>query len=626
MPGHDSRLLIATIVVGAALTVLASPPARDRARDAGRHRGVPPSGLACGTVRPLPAARTSAVTPMADGTPVSLVQEPPILSAIYEGDIRLRDLIVMGDVSDVTFERDDPESDLPIVETWPRRETRNVAGRLASVFDLAWPNAALRGHLRRASKGFDTPLVFWGTLQISSADTLRRAGVWLRFGSTGIPPAEIVRLSDTVQYASHVVNLVVPQFGDSRIIRGPKDQDQARVARRFYEDFADDYDALAFVAQAVHLDTFLAFHRNVKNDVTGIGLSLFDDSASYGSTGRLRSVETFNGPWLATNAVSSHEIEHQWGHYFDWDRLGVTRTDEQATAHAPLLSAGETFLGLALEPTRRVRQVAEEVWSVERTASPARQHPLELYAMGLVPAEQVPEVRVFEGQEQLAVHGTEPAPGTPVTGPARRFTVNDLLALHGSRSGPVPTVWRRATIVVSRDQLISPEEMSYWNFHAARLEDPQRTGVLSYDGVPGFDESTYGRVDLQTDITPRSAAKLAQGADVSTPRFGTRDCRDVEFAIAPPSAYRIREEVRLEGRVTASDERFDNMLVRFWKYGGDSAAALRFYDSVSASGSFSPRVMFREGEEGTYLMEVFLFWPDSGSQWPRCTLTPVVAR
>jgi hypothetical protein len=62
------------------------------------------------------------------------------------------------------------------------------------------------------------------------------------------------------------------------------------------------------------------------------------------------------------------------------------------------------------------------------------------------------------------------------------------MAAHGPRSGPVLSSLSRATIIVSRDALLSPEEMAYWNFFAARLEDPTGSG-LSYDGQPSFDDN-----------------------------------------------------------------------------------------------------------------------------------------
>jgi hypothetical protein len=164
--------------------------------------------------------------------------------------------------------------------------------------------------------------------------------------------------------------------------------------------------------------------------------------------------------------------------------------------------------------------------------------------------------------------------------------------------------------------------MSYWNHFSARSEDLHRTGIPSYDGYPGFDGSVDGRVDLQTDITPLTGPRVVAAADAGAASFGRADCRDLEFTTEVPTRYHVGREVRIEGRVTATDQRFHSMALRFVELG--SAEMPRFDDDVSASGSFSPRVRFREGEEGLYYLQVFLFWPDGPPQWPRCTLSPVV--
>jgi hypothetical protein len=45
---------------------------------------------------------------------------------------------------------------------------------------------------------------------------------------------------------------------------------------------------------------------------------------------------------------------------------------------------------------------------------------------------------------------------------------------------------------------------------------------------------------------------------------------------------------------------------------------------VSSRSSFIAETRFQPGQAGTYLMEVFLFWPNSGSQFSRAALSPIV--
>jgi hypothetical protein len=348
----------------------------------------------------------------------------------------------------------------------------------------------------------------------------------------------------------------------------------------------------------------------------------YDGSAFYGSEGRLKGVEVYLAGNIASADLSNHEIAHQWGHDFDRGRImGLARAGHAPESHTPLLFPRETMIGAVLDADRHVRQSADDAFEIARTGHPIRFHPLELYAMGLLAPDEVPEMVVFEDQAQFP---TQPLPGTALAGGARRVSINDIMAAHGPRKGSVPAEWRLAVVLVSRGGLASQAEMDCWTFVAARLEDPARSGTPSYDGFVSFDAATDGRVDLHTRIVPKMLPAIELAVEVDAPRFGPRDCRAVEFDEAVPSVFTVREEVRVEGRVAASDrDDVDQVLLRYRKCGGTSAQSVRISDRLSTSGRFTPRVLFREGEEGLCSVEVFLFWPGAPPQYARCTLTPV---
>jgi hypothetical protein len=88
----------------------------------------------------------------------------------------------------------------------------------------------------------------------------------------------------------------------------------------------------------------------------------------------------------------THEFAHQWGDDFNWSRLaGVTRAGHQPSAHAPLWWSDETMIGAVLTGDRRVRQNGS-VFEIERTSTPIRYHTIELYSLGLIGREDVPDV------------------------------------------------------------------------------------------------------------------------------------------------------------------------------------------------------------------------------------------
>ena len=624
-------------IAAAVLVSLAVPlAAQTRSLEQTDRRDLPPlddTGQITSHDVDMPAGRQGLSSPwgMSDGEPLSFQQTPPILRADHGGPIGLSEFALLGDYPTLTFERDDQSAASGVaLEQWQRTRTTTVGGRTVSLFEPRWSRRVWSERLRHARHGFDRPFIFWGRVVLPSSMNNRPTTspetrpLYLRLGSSGIPGSRVRQAAPDVQYASHVVNLVLPDFGDTRISSGTYDFDLPTAARAFFLHFADNYDSIAFIPQRTQVAEFSGFHRNIGNEVEGIGKPLLDQSHLYGSTGRLKSVEVYPQGQFATNEDSSHEIAHQWGDGFDWPTLGgIDRGGWHPSSHTPLLYHGATLIGAVLRGARRVKSVEAARFEIERTTGPLRFHPLQMYRMGLLSADAVPDVWVFADQNQFSDSGL-PTPGSTVAGGANRVTIESIVAHHGPRRGPRPTTWRRATVVISRDGLLSQREMSYWNFFAQRLEDPNRTGVTSYDLYPSFDALTGNRVDLQTDIVPRTAAPIVQPLAVDAPTFGRRDWPGVMFDTAVPSRYSTGTRTRLSGRVTDTSRHFDMVLVRLWKHNGDSHQALRYWTSVDADGSFTVDIEPAPLQTGSYNIGVFLLSSDSGAQHPRAILSPVV--
>jgi hypothetical protein len=567
-------------------------------------------------------------TPLAldDGQGLMFDQTPAIIRPDLSGSFSIKVQLV-GDFPTMRFKRWDPEATGENIETWSRTATRTISGRLVSIFDKVYPDSELARILRRGSWGFDNAGLFWGQVLLPNSD--KKPGVTLRVGSTNLPTATpAVRLSANVQYAGSVVNIRIPDFGDTRVVDGDFGFDLRTAAKTFYEFFPDSYEMIAFIPQSGPLADYGAFHRIVKNEVTGIGLRTFDTTSDYGSGGTLQGVEVYTGARFTTNDVSNHEITHQWGHYLDLTGLAaVAGKGHQPESHTPL-TLGATMLGAVLEATREVARTTGTSSSFEigRTSYPILHHPLEMYVMGKTSSDVLGTQLVFDDQGQFdATTSAAPDVGTTLKGGVKEVTVGAILGKHGSRGGPSPTVIRRATVLVSRDALASQAEMDYWNFYAQRLADPNRTGVPSYEGYVSFDRATRNLVDLRTDISPIAGGAPGTAVEVTAPRFGRRDWRGVEFNDTVPSRFVAGQRVTLAGRIIATDRSdFDNVLVRFWKYGGNADDAVRVFATVTRSGTFTVDVNFTQAQRGLYEMEVFLFWPSSGSQFPRGLVTPIL--
>jgi hypothetical protein len=548
--------------------------------------------------------------------PLSFEQDPPLVAPGFDGAITLRHLEIAGGVPAIRFRRPVPGQP-DAIETWPRTGSRSIGGRLVSIFAPVWPASALEQALSMWTWGFDSPGLYWGAVEVPGSDISRP--VFLRMALGGIPTSPVVRVNARVQYASNVVNLVIPGFGDARAASGTKAFELAGATRLFFSYFADAYDVVAVVPQAAPLAAYGAFHRNVQNRVTGLNLPIVDDTPQYSSLGVLQGVEVYAGVTGATYEHTNHEMAHQWGSNFDWSRIaGIARAGHEPSMHAPLWTGGETLVGAVLSGDRRVAATAGG-YVIERTPAPARFHPLELYAMGAIAASAVPDFGVFVDQRQFDALETTPAAGTPLRGDVRRVGIADVVREHGFRGGAAPKVWRRATILVSRDALASQVEMDYWNFFAQRLAGQGRADIPDVHGFVPFRTATNDAIALSTAIHPRDAAPLPEGADAFATPFGASDWRGVTFTAPVPRRFRAGATTTLSGRVeTAGDA--DRVEIAFWREG---AAPIAFVGGVNRLGDFDLSVQFTAAQRGPYTASMYVLAAGATSAFPRGSLSTV---
>lgn len=602
--------------------------------------GVPP---ACGTPWDFAIqhglARAAAAI---DGEPLYFDQTPRILRATYTGSLVLQNFLVVGDLPTVTFERLDPAQESgKTVETWQRTGTKTIGGRVISIFNPSWSNATFLAHLSRYAWGIDQPYLKWGDFvvpaaPVTTADGMAeptKRGVYVLISSTNIPSSTVTQISSTVQFASHVVNIHVPDFADLRVGGADDEYVLRQVATEFYKEFPDEYDFISVISQTTQVEDFFGFHRIVRNEIAGLGLSLFDRSAEYGSAGRLKGIEFYPPGGYGSMETSNHEIEHQWGDYYNW--RGMANSFEakghQPEAHTPLLTPGEVFAGAVLEADRRVAVQAATTslagahgptYVIERSPTPQTYHPTTLHRMGLIAAASVPPMQVFMSQGQFkADTSSSPDAGTVLQGEHDEVTINEIMQFHGTRSGPVPTELRRATVIVSRNGLLPKEEMDHVNFYAARHAAAE--GVTTYDGMPGFFEATGKRLPLKTDITPKTAQKITTSPTASYANLGAADWPGILFDNPIPGRIRVGQRVNLDGRVTATDRSdYRTACFRFRRNGAANANEIFFCAAISGN-RFSTGFTFGDTQKGTYVLDSFLFFDDT-PQFPKSAVSGMV--
>ena len=578
-----------------------------------------------------------------DGWPLRADQSPRFLHPTHAGSFGFTDLLVLGDHASVTFERVDADADDGhTAETWRRTRTDTVAGHVVSVFSPTWDASALREALRRYSWGVDVPSLYWGRLVVPGGTDGDRVNVRLALAPPNVPSSPVVGIDDNVQYASHVVNIRDADFGDSRILGGDTALNLPEITKLFYRHFADEYEVVAVVSQATLLAGYAGFHQLVRNDIGGIGLGLFDESATYGSAGVLQAVEGYPpGSW-ASWATVLHEQGHQYGEYTGaWSRVGpaaltvpgassvINRQGHAPDVHTPLLTPGAVTYGAVLEGNVRVGLESGEdgqsdTFRIERTVPLVKYHPLTLYRMGLLATADLPSLYVFLDQGQFeADTSSTPEPGTEVSGGAVEVSVNDLLAADGIRSGPAVGTIRRAVVYVSRDGLASQSEMDVVNYLARRLGES--SGVTSWDRYPSFAEATGGAAAMTTDIRrrPPGTAAAAATESVRCAKVGVDALVGIELDEEFGGCLTAGTSVEVSGVLNLTDENYYAVCLRLRRYGAPDGERIYACDELNVD-RFSIDVDFPADEPGGYTMEAFAFWPDAGPQYPLSTYTGAV--
>ncbi len=324
------------------------------------------------------------------------------------------------------------------------------------------------------------------------------------------------------QMTRHVLNMrddTAYYWGTSPV--GPP----ASFFQRFYTYRQDDFDFLAVVAENLAFEN--RYYVGVRNTTQGLGSAVANSGAAYGSPSRLQGYVNFpndNFFDLAETGLS-HELGHRWCCFLDMPTLGK--------AHEPHWPMGDIAYGMmgttdpgnkqGLQFPYTLVPQADGAYQVNATPLTNEFNDLELYLMGLLPANQVPEHFIFNNQNQTAT------PGGTLQGPVTRFTINDIIARNGQRVpafGAAPTQFRLGTIALSRGRLLEPYEMAFFEYMAARGEATAELDAYSgawLTRVKPFYLSTRTKGTLSTTVCPDcvgaastvSAASFVRGGDLA---------------------------------------------------------------------------------------------------------------
>jgi hypothetical protein len=331
---------------------------------------------------------------------------------------------------------------------------RVFANAAANQYTVTW--CAVRGFDSTRTATFQTTLLPDGTIEMKFGDiSLTDTIVGLSPGRTG--QFAVVNLSDAGP-TNGGSGAVGERFAQNAQL------DTVETVRKFYRTHQDNYDQLVMWTDAPLVQDAFAFETTVANEISGIGVGLFDDARSFGSAGRLRSYVVMDDiakypdnprqKFLGENntvSVLGQESGHRWLAFLEF-------SDRNGNRSTALLGRDQAHWSFFFDSDASVME-GNDIQdngggSFETVAAVERYSLLDQYAMGLIPASDVPPFFYVENPTNVTPPreaADAPRVGVRFNGTRRDVLIQDVIAIHGNRnpsSAQAPRVHRQAFLFV----------------------------------------------------------------------------------------------------------------------------------------------------------------------------------
>lgn len=229
----------------------------------------------------------------------------------------------------------------------------------------------------------------------------------------------------------------------------PDDEFFRTVDQQIYSHFNDEFDFIYYICNTVDMGVSVAgFNSPTQNDVQGLGRTLFDNTASYGSAGRLKAnivITNYRGVYAEGPIL--HETFHYWGAMDIGQEHGSPSGSYTDNSHWGISSVDGSIGGFRLDKLQRnvdgvptkyqagcsaVEQYGEQrpLRFTQAGVSNLYYPPLELYMMGLIPASEVEPIHIFKG---VSVPNNTWEDGIFYADSEEIVTIDDIITKYGTR-------------------------------------------------------------------------------------------------------------------------------------------------------------------------------------------------
>ncbi|MBM3791513.1 MAG: hypothetical protein FJW35_14360, partial [Acidobacteria bacterium] len=231
---------------------------------------------------------------------------------------------------------------------------------------------------------------------------------------------------------------------------------ETAIVKKFLQSHPDDFDqVIVFLAFPFSFQGAFAYELNIKNEDRGIGLELMDDSAAFGSGGKLKSfvmmgsldgsgrfpddptLEFFRG--YNSLEILAHEVGHRWLAYSQV-RLGDTNSNSllwpRDLAHWNFFFNADA----SVMEGNRIEDRGEGMGNQRflTVAATSRYSLLDRYLMGFEDERNIPDMFLVENPTGTSYGPSSvPTVGATFGGTRRNISIGDVMAANGRRDPQV---------------------------------------------------------------------------------------------------------------------------------------------------------------------------------------------
>ncbi len=314
-----------------------------------------------------------------------------------------------------------------------------------------------------------------GTLTIQELDaseTTFLAGPEIGLLRSDIPTTQVQSLSPDIAVSSNLINIRTSERNTQLGLRGPGGDlgDLTQITQPIYDVLPDAFDMLMlFSTNKIENDNrvassnfFAGKHGSILVDYSGTGLAQRDNTALYGSAGKLLGISHLDTMKRGISGrVITHEILHQWSMHLD-PSLGIGSCCHPSNwSNVGSLLGGFEWIDNG-DGTYTIN-------SGEGVNEATNISELDAYMMGLTDGSNLGTILTYD--QSSTPPGTKILNNEPITQAeiVTTVTLEDIQAIHGVRT-PTPDVAQKdfslGFVAESHERMLTPTEMTFYNILA----------------------------------------------------------------------------------------------------------------------------------------------------------------